>query len=87
MVPSFKSCNGSCVWVIFSAHGRSTLVRIYGTLNQHKYINILQQCVLPFRTIERPIDATFTYQHDGCRTHRAKNMDEFLSTNDVDVLP
>jgi len=88
MVPTFKSGNASlCIWGMFSAHGRSPLVRISGTLNQHKYINILQQYVLPFKTTVYPSNAAFTYQHDGCGPHRAKRVGEFLNANGVDVLP
>ncbi len=88
MVPTFKSGNASlCACGMFSAHGRSLLVRISGTLNQHKYIDILQQYVLPFKTTVHPINAAFTYQNDGCRPHRALKVGLYLKQNDVDVLP
>ena len=50
VVSAFKSGNASlCIFGMFSSHGRSPLVRISGTLNQFKYIEILRQYVLPFR--------------------------------------
>ena len=88
VLPTFKSGFASLsVWGMFSARGRSPLVRISGTLNQEKYINILKIYVLPFKSVYHNGDNEFLYQHDGCRPHRAKTVSESLEAKGVDVLP
>ena len=88
MLPSFKSGFVSLsVWGMFSSSGRSPLVRIPGTLNQDKYINILQQYVLQFKTVYRPGKNDFLYQHVGCGPHRAKKVSLFLEAKGEEVLP
>ena len=88
IVPTFKSGNASlCIWGMFSAYGRSPLVRVYGTLNQFKYIDILKNNVLQLKNAHCCRNLEFTYQHDGCGPHRAKKVSKFLEANGVDVLP
>lgn len=88
IVPTFKSGNASlCIWGMFSSYGRSPLVRIYGTLNQFKYMEILEQYVLPFKNKINSANLGFMYQHDGCGPHRAKKVAAFLNANNVDLLP
>ena len=88
MVPTFKSGFVSLsVWGLFSSKGRSPLIRITGTLNQHKYIEILKQYVLPFKAQNHSGSNEFIFQHDGCGPHRAKNVSLFLEAEGIAVLP
>ena len=87
MVHSFKSGYVSLsVRGMFFVRGRSPLVRIHGTLNQHKYMEILKQYVLPFKQKYYTGTMDFFYQHDGCGPHRAKSVAAFLDAEKVEVL-
>ena len=55
-----------CVWGMFSSKGRSPLLRISGTLNQHRYRQILKDYVIPFKNQLHAAPMNFIYQHDGC---------------------
>ena len=72
---------------MFSSHGCSPLVRISGTQDQYKYIEILKKGVLPFKNTFYSGKTGFMYQQDGCGPHRAKRAATFLDANDVYVLP
>ena len=88
IIPSFKSGFVSLpVRRLFSARGRTPLVRINGTLNQDKYIQILKQFVLPFKDMSYPGCTNFMYQHEGCGPHRAEKVSILLDAKDVNVLP
>ena len=88
MMHTFKSGYVSLsVWGLFSARGRSPLVRIDGKMNQYKYIDTLTQYVLPFKQKYHSRMRDFIYQHDGCGPHRAKRVSAFLQDNGVQVLP
>ena len=71
---------------LFSPRGRTPLVRINGTLNHDKQIQILKQFVLPFKHTFYPGCTNFLYQHDGCGPHRAKKVSIFLDAKSVNVL-
>ncbi len=87
-MPTFKSGNASLsVWSAFSRHGRSPFVCISGTLNQLKYIHILNPYVLPLKNTHESADLKFIYHHDGCGTHRANRVADFLHLKGVNVLP
>ncbi len=88
IVPTFKFGNASLrIWDMFLSHRRSPLVRISGTLNEFKYIEILRQYVLPHKHRHHAANLRFIYQHDGCGQHHAKRVAEYLNANDVNVLP
>ena len=88
LIPTFKSGYVSLsVWGLFSARGRSSLVLIDGTLNQSKYIDILDNYVLPFKNKYHAGSNEFIYQHDGCGPHSSKKLSAFLDANGVEVLP
>ena len=86
-MPTFKSGNTSLsISGMFSSIERSPLVRISGTLDQFKYIQILKKHVIPFKDRHSNADIGFMYQHGGCRPHRAKRVAEFLHQNSINVL-
>ncbi len=60
---------------------------IDGTLNQSKYIQILDTYVLPFENKYHFGNNEFLHQHDGCGPHRAKKLSAFLDANGAEVLP
>ena len=87
IVHTFKSGNALLsIWGMVSSIGRSPLVRITGTLDQFKYIEILKQHVTPFEDRHTNAYIGFMYHHDGCGPHRAKRVAEFLHLNLINVL-
>ena len=67
--------------------GRAPLVRICGTFNQGKYINVLKNYVLPFKKQYHSSPMSFIYQHDGCGMNLAKIASTLLEEEKVEVLP
>ena len=87
IVPTLKSGNASlCTWEMYSCLVRSPLVHNSGILNQLKYIDILKQYVLPFKSTQYASDSEFIFQHDECGPHRTKRVSEFLNANNINVL-
>ena len=71
------------VWGGITAHGRTDLVFINGTLNAQKYRqDILTPHVVPF--IRRNGG---TFQQDNARPHVARDNMDYLRRNNIDVLP
>ena len=71
------------VWAGITAHGRTDLVFVNGTLNAQKCRqDILARHVVPF--IRANGD---TFQQDNARPHVARDNMEYLRRNNIDVLP
>ncbi len=87
IVFTLKSSNAYlCIWGMFAIFGRCNLVRISGTLNQFKYIDILRQYILPLTSAHQAANFRFIYQHDGCGPHHAKRVLELWHSNGANVL-
>ena len=70
------------MWAGISATAKTDLVFIEGILNEHRYINVvLTPYVLPFLR-QIPVANTI-FQEDNARPHRARFVDDFLRTNNV----
>ncbi|GFT93432.1 transposable element Tcb1 transposase [Trichonephila clavipes] len=66
----------------FQCH--TPLARIAGTLNSQRYIcDVLEPVVFPY--IQRLPSAIF--QQDNARPHAARNVQEFLFTNQIELYP
>nr|CAA82360.1 putative transposase [Drosophila hydei]prf//2013359A transposase [Drosophila hydei] len=73
------------VWGCMSAKGLGKLHFIEGTVNAEKYINILQDSLLP--SIPKLSDCgEFTFQQDGASSHTAKRTKNWLQYNQMEVL-
>jgi len=70
--PSFKSGRLSLlVWGGFCARGRTPLVRVEGRLNQHKYVDIIHNHLLPFVEAKHGGTSNLELLDDNCGPHRA----------------
>ena len=79
MVPTFKSGYVSIsVWGVFSALGRTPLVRINGTLNMGKYIEILKGYKEPFAVSTHGGMKQAVFQQDNCVLYRAMSISSYL---------
>jgi len=73
-------------WAAISVHGRTPLVHIEGALNAEKYIEVLQQTLLPcarpwFRREQ------WVFQQDGAAFHTAGVVQRWLDENVPDFIP
>ena len=88
LVPTFKSGYVTLsVWAAFSIHGRTPLVRISGTLNQHKYEEILEGYIVPFANAYQGGTGGFIFQQDNCGPHKAKSIKSFIYSSGIQLLP
>jgi len=77
--PSFQPGRLSLlVWGGFSARARMPLVRVEGRLNQHKYIDILHNHLLPFVEAKHGGTSNFKLLEDNCGPHRARAVRFYL---------
>ena len=87
MVPTFKSGYVSMsVWGAFSALGRTPLVRINGTLNKDKYIEILKQYIEPFSVSKHGSLKHVVFQQDNCGPHHAKSVSNYLQSTGITTM-
>ena len=71
------------VWAEISNNPRTNLVRVQGNLTGQRYKNdILQQHILNVIDRQREI-----FQQDNARLHTARETMDFLTQNNIDVLP
>ncbi|GFX55798.1 transposable element Tcb1 transposase [Trichonephila clavipes] len=74
---------GIMVWGGFRYHSRTPLVRIAGTLNNHRYISeVLEPVVLP--CLQGLTTAIF--QQDNARPHVARIVQRFLVNQQIELL-
>ena len=72
------------MWAGISATAKTDLVFIEGNLNAQRYINkVLTTHVLPFLR-QMPVANTI-FQDDNARPHRARIVDDFLRTNNLNM--
>lgn len=73
------------IWGCMSSKGVGQLQFIDGTVNSSKYIQILENNLLP--SISNLVDLDeFIFQQDGAPCHTAKITKNWLSCNNIDVL-
>lgn len=73
------------VWGCMSAKGVGQLHFINGTVNAEKYINILEENLIP--SISKLADCgEYTFQHDGASPHTAKKTKQWLQENNINIL-
>ena len=71
------------VWGGIMGNQKTDLVIVRGNLNAQRYINILNNTMLPFLRNNAP----GIFQHDNARPHTARVTRDFLAQNNVNVLP
>ena len=69
-----------------SVHGVGRLYIVEGRMNQHQYIKVLQEKMLPDIFKHFP-NGDGVFQQDGAPCHTAKSVTSFLQRNHVPLLP
>ena len=72
------------VWGAIHYGGRSELVVVDGTLNQHRYIQVLRNQILPWAT--GVFGRNFVYVQDNAPPHTERDMAAFLDQQNVEVM-
>lgn len=74
------------VWACISGLGPGSLCTVEGRLNAETYINILNDVMLPSATQRYP-ENNYIFQQDNCPIHTAALTQEWLTRNNINVLP
>jgi hypothetical protein len=72
-------------WSCITAAGPGSLIPVTGTVTAVKYIDILQQHLIPHCSVWYP-DGNFIYQQDNAPCHKASTVQQFLMNNDIRTL-
>jgi transposase len=74
-------------WGCFSKHGTGPLVSIQGSVDQHEYLSILKEELIPeFKRAKREIPGTWRLMHDNAPCHTANYIKAFLRRNRVELI-
>lgn len=72
------------VWGCFSYYGVGPIYKIEGIMDQHKYVEILKQVMLPYVREEIPLE--WVFQQDNDPKHTSKCAKDFFKKNNIDVM-
>ena len=75
---------GVMVWEGIMGNVKIDLVVVQGNLNAQRYVNLLNNNLLPFM---QNFGSGLTFEHDNARPHTALVTANFLARNNVNVLP
>ena len=79
---------GAMFWGCFSKYGLGPLVLVDGTMDRHKYVEILREYLLPLmKGAEDNFGAKMVFMQDNAPCHKAKAVLQFLEANEVETLP
>lgn len=72
------------VWGAFCSRGMLRLVFLTTHMNSTKYIEVLEQSLVPF--LEENSDLDLTFQHDNASVHKSCETSNWLSSNQIVVM-
>ena len=72
------------IWGGFSSHGKTPLATISTRMNSEKYVELLEDVLVPFTEDVMPED--FTFQQDNAAIHVSKRSKQWFSERDIKVL-
>lgn len=75
------------IWSCISRHGAGPLVVVDGNMNATKYVNIMQQHLLPQIVAWYGAVANCGYQQDNAPCHKAAIATRFLAQNRIPIVP
>jgi transposase len=75
-------------WGCFSKMGLGPLVVVEGTMNAQKYIETLQEYLLPeFQAVQNQESVSLLFMQDNAPCHKADVVNRFLLDSGIEVLP
>lgn len=72
------------IWGCFSYHGVGPVVLIQGNMDQHQYVSILQNHMLPYA--EENIPLRWVFQQDNDPKHTSRTAKKWFSDNEIQVM-
>lgn len=79
--------NSVMFWGCFSMHGTGPLVSILGSMNQHQYMDILKENLIPeYKKAQRAIPGTWRLMQDNAPCHTANAVKSFLDRHRVEFI-
>lgn len=72
------------VWGCFSYYGTGPIYKIDGIMDQHKYVEILEEVMLPYAEEEMPLK--WVFQQDNDPKHTSKRARDFFRNNNINVM-
>jgi transposase len=73
-------------WGALCGNGPVALCQINGTMTSKKYVDTLDQYLVPFLD-GQPLSKTYVFQHDNAPSHKAYSTQAFLLNNVIEMLP
>jgi len=74
-------------WGVFSIWGFGPLVALEGTQNQHTYVELLKEYLVPEINFARDkLKIELQFMQDNAPCHKTKKVDNFFSTHSIEVL-
>ena len=73
--------------MIFSSQGKSPLLRLYRTIDQREFIQVLKNYVVLFRKQLFSGPLGLIHEIYGCEAHPAKSVSAFLEVENTEALP
>jgi transposase len=88
IIPRLQGGGGSAgIWGCFSYHGTGVCNVYTGRINQHTYINTLENCLFPSATLFYGDNENWQYQQDGAPAHTAHSVRDWFVENNIKVMP
>lgn len=85
IVPRVQAGGGGItVWGAFHAGAKTDLVVLEGNLDQHQYLRILQNTLIPFA--REHFRNNFVFQDDNAPAHRARTVRTFFEEQEIEHL-
>ena len=72
-------------WGVISEDGPIAVVPINGTMTANKYIETLENHLMPFID-NQPLSKQYSFQQDNAPCHKARKTMDFFRDNAIDVL-
>ena len=73
------------IWGCITYHGVGTITTVNGTVNRHKYIEILEDNLWPVIATHFP-NQNFLFQDDNAPIHRAQDVENYKARNRINCI-
>jgi hypothetical protein len=81
-----RQCRGGgiMVWLMCLPSGLLSFRVIEGKFNSQRYINLLQEMIVPIMKLN--YGSNFFFQEDNCAIHKSRQVKEFMSKSKINVI-
>ena len=73
------------IWGCITYHGVGTITTVDGTINRHKYIEVLENNLWPVIARHFPTN-DFLFQNDNAPIHRARDVENYKTRNNINCI-